>query len=311
MESSCKVLINKSSSLDVYSAGGDLVNIQELTRADFADFLHHVYRIHYLSTGYRIPYVSLISGLTLGGSSCIYCTGKYRVVTEKTLYWAPEVFVGNTPDAGQAYVLSKLNNNLGKYLALTGAKLKGYDMKRIGLATHFVESRHLQGLENELTKCENDEQVGDLLNFFSSEPSDHMDRTIDHIDKIKRLFSEKNVEDILENLKLDGSDWAKDKIKIMSRASPTSMKVTLKVIDLCRNLSLRDACELQYVVNRRIHEKGDFVEGARAFISKKPFNPSWNPKTLDEISQDQINSFFEAYEDDVFTPESERNIHET
>lgn len=48
---------------------------------------------------------------------------------------------GLFPDVGGGYFLPRLQGKLGLFLALTGFRLKGRDVQRAGVATHFVESQ--------------------------------------------------------------------------------------------------------------------------------------------------------------------------
>lgn len=66
--------------------------------------------------------------------------GKYRVATEKSMFAMPETAIGLIADVGGSYFLPKLQNSLGTYLALTGNRLTGLDIKLAGIATHFVDS---------------------------------------------------------------------------------------------------------------------------------------------------------------------------
>jgi len=50
------------------------------------------------------------------------------------------MIVGLFPDVGGGHVLPRLAGKLGMYLALTGHRLRGRDVHRVGAATHFVES---------------------------------------------------------------------------------------------------------------------------------------------------------------------------
>lgn len=53
---------------------------------------------------------------------------------------------GLFPDVGGGYFLPRLQGKLGLFLALTGFRLKGRDVQRVGVATHFVESKHVRWL---------------------------------------------------------------------------------------------------------------------------------------------------------------------
>ena len=73
---------------------------------------------------------------------------------KKNLWWTKEVYVrhwsmrqlyflyltGLFPDVGGGYFLSRLGGKLGIFLALTGFRLKGRDVYKAGVATHFVQS---------------------------------------------------------------------------------------------------------------------------------------------------------------------------
>lgn len=56
------------------------------------------------------------------------------------------LLAGLFPDVGGGYFLPRLQGKLGLFLALTGFRLKGRDVQRIGVATHFVESKHVRWL---------------------------------------------------------------------------------------------------------------------------------------------------------------------
>ena len=50
------------------------------------------------------------------------------------------LFKGLFPDVGGGYFLPRLGGRLGMYLALTGFRLKGRDVQKSGVATHFIQS---------------------------------------------------------------------------------------------------------------------------------------------------------------------------
>lgn len=54
------------------------------------------------------------------------------------------VVTGLFPDVGGGYFLPRLQGKLGLFLALTGFRLKGRDVQRSGVATHFVQSEKVR-----------------------------------------------------------------------------------------------------------------------------------------------------------------------
>lgn len=60
---------------------------------------------------------------------------------------------GLFPDVGGGYFLPRLQGKLGLFLALTGFRLKGRDVQKIGVATHFVESKHVRWPDRSDVNC--------------------------------------------------------------------------------------------------------------------------------------------------------------
>ena len=63
------------------------------------------------------------------------CNGRIYFLIRKTL-----CIPGLLPDVGGGYFLPRLGGRLGLYLALTGFRLKGHDVQKSGVATHYVDS---------------------------------------------------------------------------------------------------------------------------------------------------------------------------
>lgn len=49
----------------------------------------------------------------------------FKIATENTMYGMPETKIGYCPDVGASYFLSRLDGELGTYLALTSDSLRG------------------------------------------------------------------------------------------------------------------------------------------------------------------------------------------
>lgn len=74
----------------------------------------------------------------MGGGVGISIHAPFRVATENTVFAMPEGKIGFFTDVAGGHFLSRLQDNVGYYLALTSATIKGKDLVRTGVATHFV-----------------------------------------------------------------------------------------------------------------------------------------------------------------------------
>lgn len=197
------------------------------------------------------PYVALIDGITMGGGVGLSVHGQFRVATERSLFAMPETGIGLFPDVGGGYFLPRLQGKLGYFLALTGFRLKGRDVHRAGIATHFVDSEKLHVLEEELLalKSPSAEDVAGVLESYHAKSKMGQDKSIifeEHMDKINSCFSANTVEQILENLRQDGSPFAMEQIKVINKMSPTSLKITLRQLMEGSSKTLQEVLTMEY-----------------------------------------------------------------
>lgn len=89
-----------------------------------------------LSERLKVEGIALMRGIVMGGGVGISANMSWRVATDNTLFAMPECAIGFYPDVGGGYHLSQLKGNSGKYLGITGLKVKGADNVKLGIATH-------------------------------------------------------------------------------------------------------------------------------------------------------------------------------
>jgi len=141
------------------------------------------------------------------------------------------------------------------------------------------------------------------------------------VEKIDSIFSHERVEDIVEALRTDGSEWAQGVLKSFSEVSPTGLKITRKEILKGKNLSLDECLKMEYRLAYRCIEakystdfyEGDFqlfivtttviliyffCTGVRALLIDKDKNPKWCPASLEEVKDEIIDKYFEPLSND-------------
>ncbi|XP_026150870.1 3-hydroxyisobutyryl-CoA hydrolase, mitochondrial isoform X2 [Mastacembelus armatus] len=305
-DSETDIVIIKGAGGKAFCAGGDIRAVMEAGKAGDSltqDFFCDEYILNNAIGSYKKPYIALIDGITMGGGVGLSVHGRFRVATEKTLFAMPETGIGLFPDVGGGYFLPRLRGKLGLFLALTGFRLKGRDVQRAGVATHFVESQKIPDLEKELVdlKSPSAKDVSIVLDTYQKQSSLDSEKpfVLDrHMSDIDRLFSSSSVEGIMQNLKDDDSEFAKKQAETLSKMSPTSLKITYKQLQTGASLNLQDVLIMEY----RLSQRGcDFYEGVRAVLVDKDQNPKWSPSTLEEVSDQSVDQCFSSLGDKDLT----------
>lgn len=246
-----------------FCAGGDVKNIvlDGMKGGKLGhDFFREEYAMNGLIGNYKVPYIAFIDGIVMGGGVGLSVHGKYRVATERSLFAMPETQIGLFPDVGGSYFLPRLKGKLGTYLALTGERLKGSSLLKAKIATHYTTSDKLNDLEKALIQCNTANDIEKTLDEFCVQ--DNNPFVLEpFINKIDTCFSSNTVEGIFERLEKDGSDWAIKTIETLKKMSPTSLKVTLKIINEGAKLSLIEALQVEYRVAVGCLNQHDFYEG--------------------------------------------------
>ncbi|XP_072117787.1 3-hydroxyisobutyryl-CoA hydrolase, mitochondrial [Mobula birostris] len=299
-DSETSLVIIKGAGEKAFCAGGDIRAVTEAGKVGdrlAEDFFREEYILNNAIGSCKIPYIALIDGIVMGGGVGLSVHGHFRVATEKTLFAMPETGIGLFPDVGGGYFLPRLEGKLGLFLALTGFRMKGRDVHKAGIATHFIKSEEIPALEKDLVslRSPSKEDVADLLNshHFKCKADDKF-TLADHMDKINRLFKTNSVEEIMENLIQDGSPFALQHLKILKKMSPTSMKITFQQLEEGARKNLSEVLMMEYRLSQACMRGHDFYEGVRAVLIDKDQSPKWKPATLEEVTEEYLSSCFKS-----------------
>lgn len=277
-----------------FSAGGDVKKLIKESKKGVKEVFANQLKSFELVSTYKRPFVAIMDGITMGGAAPFSIAGKYRVATERTVFAMPETAIGFFNDAGASFFLPRLRLNIGVYIGMTGARIKGYDVKKVGLASHYVESSRLEDLEKALLACKSDDEIGKAVAKLTTIPASVESELDLVVPRIDQCFDGDTVEEIFENLHLDGSDWAMDTIRTLNKMSPTALKVTHRSINQGKKLSLQDCLKTEFrlAINTAVVLESDFKEGVRALLIDKDFKPKWNPKKLHDVTDEQVEKYF-------------------
>ena len=270
-----------------FCAGGDIRMLAESGKGDgreAREFFHAEYRMNHRLFTYSKPTIAFMDGIVMGGGVGIALPCTYRVATENTRFAMPETGIGLFPDVGGGWFLSRLPGQVGKFLALTGARLDGAECLALGLATHYISQDAVLEAKNALLDSVN---FAEVLDRFSTQSPPA--RIMENRENIDRLFAGDSVAAITAALEADGGDWALKELATLRTKSPLSMTVSMRL--LREGAAMPDfAAEMtqEYAIGARVVHKHDFIEGVRALIVDKDNAPKWQP----EVSDAEVDAIF-------------------
>ena len=271
-----------------FCAGGDIRAVQQATIAGSdagADLLRDEYQMNALIGAYPKPYIAIIHGICMGGGAGLSVHGRYRLADASLDFAMPETAIGFIPDVGAGYFLSRLPDEMGMYLGLTGGRVGLGDALAAGLMTHAVNRDDFDGLIERLAEGEAPEKA--LPSFARKAAPGPLQS---HRRHIATFFSAGSVEAILERLDRDGSDFARETAQVIRTRSPTSLKLVFRQLRTARALDLKQCLAMEFRLAVRVLKAHDFREGVRAALVDKDKSPKWQPSSLAAVGN--LDDFF-------------------
>jgi enoyl-CoA hydratase/carnithine racemase len=121
-------------------------------------------------------------------------------------------------------------------------------------------------------------------------------------DAIDDHFAHDDVEAIVASLAQDTSPFAQKSFAAIKTRSPIMMCVTLAQLRRGASMNVADCLRMERTMVRRNFEHGEILEGVRALVIDKDNAPKWSPATLEEVTPDMVERFFEPVWPDYAHP---------
>ena len=267
-----------------FCAGGDVksVHLSGPFSKLKSEFFSKEYSLNLQIKKFPKPYLSIWQGVVMGGGVGLSIYGDYRIATESTKFAMPETSIGFFPDVGGSFFLSRLDNNIGKYLGLTGELIQSKDLINFGLATNFCP-------EDKIDKLITQYIIDGSVSNYETETSSSFSNA--KLDFIKKNFSG-DIYEIFNNMRAL-SDQEKLISKLQSKC-PMSLAVTTLLIEDSPNRTLKECLEIEYRLSQKMVNRHDFGEGIEAVLIEKHHNPSWEPNSIENINKDDLEKLFSS-----------------
>ena len=278
-------------------AGGDIRALYENSKVK-GDLGKILWREEYILNAriaeFPKPYVAFMDGIVMGGGVGLSAHGSHRIVTERTRLAMPEVGLGFFPDVGGTFLLSRSPGEVGTYFGLTGQTMNGPDAVYSRFADAVVPSGKLAPLREVLVGLRAGVSAAAVKaaidGFATGETAGPVAALRPQID---RWFAHDRMQDILADLRQDGSELAQSTLKILNEKSPRGMVVALRLLRLARASSSLEACLVrEYRAALEVFASADFREGIRAAVIDKDRNPKWSPPGIEDVTPAIVAPYF-------------------
>lgn len=285
-----------------FCAGGDLHTLYEAGAKASAmvaehperDFFRREYVLNWRIHHFPKPYIALIDGVVMGGGIGLSVHGSHRVATERTLFAMPECGIGLFPDVGGGWFLAHCPGEVGVYLGLTGYRGKAPDALYAGIATHYLPTAALEAVVDDLAAADWQDDASVVVDRILAAHEDDPGAAPLAAARpaIDRHFAFDRVEAILDSLAIADDDWAATARTDILRGSPTSLKVTLRQLRLCRDLDYDTCVTVEYRLSQACLAGHDLFEGIRAVVVDKDRTPRWRPAELAAVDDATVDRYF-------------------
>lgn len=311
--SGVRCIVVKGAGGKSFCAGGDVKsNVLSARSGDVIaalEFFRQEYSMNAVIGRLATPHVAMLDGIVMGGGAGVSMHGQFRVATERTLFAMPETAIGLFPDVGMMQLLAALPGEVGPYLALTGARLRGHEVKEVGLATHYLPSSSLGDLTHRLRnlgpRASDPSAVASELAAAeaAAAPPPPPGGAARRLALIGSLFGGsgggggagaggRSISDVFDAVRrarvgADDEAWLQETRQQLERASPLSAAVTWEYMKRARASKMGLAACLEQdwaLVGHFVAGEADYWEGVRARLIDKDEKPAWRYCRVEDVS---------------------------
>lgn len=325
-DESIKCIVLDSSSERAFCAGADITalyrSIIESKGGEnpYAEaFFLNEYRLDYRLHQAAKPIVVWGNGIVMGGGLGLMGGCSHRIGTPATRIAMPEITIGLFPDAGGTALLSRLPDQLGLFVGLTGCQLSAGDALALDLLDGVVDAEQKTDIFERLAAIEwsgevavNHQMISDMLKNLQVEATlpysllTHRDTITAVLEKalasedffgvfdaeLESLRDKELRNKKLQNEKRDG-EWLQAAIETYRSGSAVTARIVVEQMRRAVSLTLEEMFQMELAIAYQCIRHADFPEGVRALLIDKDRNPQWSYASAADVPNALVEAHFQ------------------
>jgi len=219
----------------------------------------------------------------------------------------PEITIGLFPDVGGTWFLNRMPLGMGKFFALTGARINAADALLTRLADFVLPDDGLPALIESIENAEwsdnvesNQKQVSNIVSSHAIDDKE-LGPTVrsnihHHQFEIEHACQQTSLGEIvrtLEGLLPENNDtWLSQSIETMQAGSPLSLLIIYEQLKRHRYSDLKTIFCSEYQLATNVIRYPEFAEGVRALLIDKDKQPKWQYPHFSHVPASLLEKMF-------------------
>ncbi|EAR91165.2 enoyl-CoA hydratase/isomerase (macronuclear) [Tetrahymena thermophila SB210] len=282
-----------------FCAGGDIKSLYDAKKSGKPEelpildtFFREEFTLDYELANMKPTQIAVMDGIVMGGGVGISVHAPIKIATENSVFAMPEAKIAFFTDVGGGYFLSRLRSNIGLYLGLTGARLKGKELVATGVANYYVPRNKLDALEEEVKSSLNQNSTPNDIKNIVAKYAEQVPLTFSNEEEIKQLFNGETFQSIYQNIQSSTSEFGQSVAKLINQQNAISLRIIFEQIKRGKKLNLKENFVSDFRLTQRFTEDNDFFEGIRTVLIDRSDTPNWTYKSPLDVPQTLIDQYF-------------------
>ncbi|CAK65872.1 unnamed protein product (macronuclear) [Paramecium tetraurelia] len=282
-----------------FSVGGDLKHVfnisqrknDEPSTSKVGHLGDEAKKAVYAMSSTKSILVTIMNGFAMGIGAGFGIHSHFRIATENTIFSMPECKVGIVPDGGCGLYFSKMPENFGLYLGMSGEQIDGIKMAHLGIADYLIESSCIPEIEKEFEHAHLLRDKESINEFLLKKYCKKHKTEFNVPKQFGNVLSLSSLPSIMSAMDAQFPQQA----ALIRKNSAFSVygfyESFLRNKNL--NLSLKDNLKMEQSILDKVVVRPDLVEGLKSLFVDRSYVPKFNPRTIEEVNVEEVEKCFE------------------